>query len=127
MRPDHGCESAATALLADGRISLVLRQTLTAFRRSVTIRDLVAKHPAATHGSDPIFERCKTAIDGIGGRLVIDERRSAAAKGGQRADSTAHLDAFRRMCAIEPPPNKLQDFIEVARLPRWCGHAGRKR
>jgi hypothetical protein len=59
--------------------------------------------------------------------MMIDERSRSAANGGQCTDNAAHLDAFRRMGSIQPPPDELQNLVKVSRSPRRRWHSSSKR
>ncbi len=60
----------------------------------------------------PFSKRGETAVDRVGRRVMIDERRRAAADRSQRADLAADFDAFERVRPIEPPPDELAESRE---------------
>ncbi len=120
-------ESAIGPQLAFFDVAFVFVEPLPPFAGAVAVGDFITQHTAAADRGDAVFERREAAVDRVGRGVVVDERGRAAAERGERADLAADFDAFERVGPIEPPPDELQNLVEVFGRPRRGRHPGGQR
>jgi len=124
MGTDQGGKHRIGSIPTFFGIAAILRQAGLGPCRAVSICRFVAEHRAKADVRDALLDPIETAVDGVGGGVVVDQRRRAAAEGIERADAGAGLDRFGVQCPVQTPPDKFKNLVKVFRGDRRRGHPG---
>jgi hypothetical protein len=120
-------EASHEGALVGAKKALALGQSpATFFGSSVPVGGPVARGQADAELLGAVGQHVERALDEMGRLVVIDE--GGGAVGERVGDGVARGRAQRGgvECAVEPPPDALQDLQEVRRRRRGCGQAQRR-
>ena len=110
-----------------GKEPIVLGQSRVPPPQPATIGDFIAEHASHTDHPEGLSDDVQRSRDGVGGRVVIEDRGGAGPDGFHRAHHGGIVDGLLIERLVEPPPHPAQHLGERRRRGRRSWHAPRER